>query len=180
MPTANAIKGAATERMVAKYLKFEAFAAAERRLKEGRADDQGDIDGVPHFTIQVKYVAQPRLQSWVEDTLKQRDHAGNPFCVLIVRRKNQPVEKWDAYFPPLVKELGDVDTPESEAWTWTRMDLRMAVPVMSTLVRAHAWGMHPGLLGQSSNTSVSNWTDGTPACASAPSTERGTPPSPTT
>lgn len=180
MPTANAIKGAATERMVAKYLKFEAFAAAERRLKEGRTDDQGDIDGVPYFTVQVKYVAQPRLQSWVEDTLKQRDNAGNPFCVLIVRRKNQPVEKWDAYFPPGTTELGDHDTPESEAWTWTRMDLRMGVLLMTTLVRAHAWGMQPGLLGQSSNTSASNWTDATPASAYVPSTERGTLPSPTT
>lgn len=121
--------------MVVAYLKYEAFAGAERRLREGRRDDQGDIDGVPLTTIQVKYVAQPRMQSWVEATLKQRDNAGNPFCLLIVRKKGKPVAQWDAYFPPRFPELGDCETPESEAWTWTRMDLRLAVLELGHMIR---------------------------------------------
>lgn len=176
MPTANARKGAETERMVAKYLRQEAFAAADRRLREGRADDQGDIDGVPHTTIQVKYVAQPALQSWVTDTLKQRDTAGNPLCMLIVRRKNKPVAQWDAYLPPDKPVIGGFETPESEAWTWTRMDLRLAVARLTVMVRIWAFsdsyslatGSRPTTTGE-----IREW-------LSAPYMEKGTRPSPTT
>lgn len=156
MPTANARKGAETERIVAKYLAHEAFAAAERRLKEGRRDDQGDIDGVPHTTIQVKYVERPALQTWITDTLKQRDNAGNPLCLLVVRRKNHPVEKWDAYLPPMEQDPYAPEVlDESEAWTWTRMDLRLAVVHLSAMVRIMAYsdlysvstGLKPTLAG---------------------------------
>lgn len=134
MPTPNARKGSETERMVAKYLREQGFAAADRRLREGRADDQGDIDGVPYTTIQVKYVAQPRLQSWVTDTLKQRDAAGNPFCLLVVRVKGKPPQQWDAHMPDPRPEL-----PEAEAWTWTRMDLRLAAYLLAEMIQGRTY-----------------------------------------
>lgn len=127
MPTANAIKGAATERMVVKYLREQGFPSADRRLREGRNDDQGDIDGVPLTTIQVKYVAQNRYAMWVVDTVRQRDRAGNPLCLLVRRVPRKPVEQWEASMPTL-------GYPEEEAWTWQRMDLRLAVLILATRI----------------------------------------------
>ncbi len=176
MPTANARKGAETERMVAKYLAREAFAAAERRLKEGRRDDQGDIDGVPHTTVQVKYVAQPAVQSWITDTLKQRNNARNPFCLLVVRRKGKPVAQWDAYMPPVWRTGYESEVlDESEAWTWARMDLRLAVVRLSAMVRIWAYSdLYSATTGSTPSL------DGITAWLSAPSTGKVIPPSRTT
>lgn len=176
MPTANARKGAETERMVAKYLRTQGFAAADRRLREGRQDDQGDIDGVPFTTIQVKYVARPALQAWVTATLKQRDTAYRPLCLLIVRAKGKPVAQWDAYMPPLKPFVGDRATPEAEAWTWTRMDLRLAVVHLSVLTRALSYSQSFSAITGSTPTRPSEIT----AWLSALSTEKDTPPSRTT
>lgn len=162
--------------MVANYLRSQAFAGAERRLREGRRDDQGDIDGVPHTTIQIKYVAQPRLQTWVTDTLKQRDNAGNPFCLLVVRVRHQPVQCWDAYMPPMGGLMFPPEVlPEAEAWTWTRMDLRLAIVHLSDLIRIWAFSN-----SYSVSTGSTPTVDGIREWLSAPSMEKGTPPSPTT
>lgn len=145
MPTANARKGAETERMVAAYLRLQGFPGADRRLREGRSDDQGDIDGVPYTVIQVKYVAKPALQAWVTATLKQRDTAGSPLCLLVVRVKGKPPQQWDAYMPSSYfmasYEWGD-GTPaagqpdEREAWTWMRCDLRLAAVILKRMAGA--------------------------------------------
>lgn len=175
MTTANARKGSETERMVAKYLREQGFWMADRRLREGRQDDMGDIDGVPYTTIQVKYVASNRLQAWVTDTLKQRDTAGTPLCLLVVRTKYRNIEGWDAYAPT-------TGYPEAEAWTWTRMDLRLAVAVLKTRVAVEE-------LGQSFRSAPSSPTTSTDSSTSphvneempsAPSTESDESPSPTT
>lgn len=181
MPTANARKGAEAERIVARYLRQQGFPGADRRLREGRTDDQGDIDGVPFTTIQVKYVAQPRMQSWVTDTLKQRDVAGNPLCMLVVRVKHQAPGKWSAYMPSSYfiasyewndgVPAGD-SVGEAEAWTWVRMDLRMAAFALKRMIRALS-------SLSSSNNTESRWAE-TAALLSVPFTEKDTPPSPTT
>lgn len=129
MPTANARKGSATERMVAKYLREQGFWMADRRLREGRNDDQGDIDGVPFTTIQVKYVEANRYAAWVLDTIKQRDTAGTPLCLLVRRVPRKPVEQWEASMPT-------TGFPEEEAWTWRRMDLRLAVELLQEMITA--------------------------------------------
>lgn len=126
MPTANARKGSETERMVAKYLR-EFWPDADRRLREGRNDDQGDIDGVPFTTIQVKYVEANRYAMWVVDTIRQRERAGNPLCLLIRRVPRKPVEQWEASMPT-------IGYPEEEAWTWRRMDLRLAVEELGRMI----------------------------------------------
>lgn len=169
MPTANARKGSATERMVAAYLRKNGFPEADRRLREGRMDDQGDIDGVPFTVIQVKYVAANRYQQWVDDTLRQRDNAGAPLCLLVRRIPQKPVEQWEASMPTS-------GYPEAEAWTWTRMDLRLAVDRLKTLVAVEELTRSD----QSWSTMTSACGEGTEASASVPSTEKGTPPSPTT
>lgn len=154
--------------MVAKYLVKEGFPLADRRLREGRADDQGDIDGVPYTVIQVKYVAQPRMQSWVDDTLKQRDAAGAALCMLVVRVKGQAVGKWSAFMPSsyfiasyedgIGGIVGD-GVAETEAWTWVRMDLRMAVFALKRMTTA---------LGTLSRQSLSTTTSHFPGETRAP------------
>lgn len=155
--------------MVAAYLRKNGFPEADRRLREGRMDDQGDIDGVPFTVIQVKYVAANRYQQWVDDTLRQRDNAGAPLCLLVRRIPQKPVEQWEASMPT-------TSYPESEAWTWTRMDLRLAVDRLSRMIRVEEFCRSAPY----SSITESTWPDGTGASASAPSTEKDTPPSPTT
>lgn len=122
--------------MVAKYLREQGFWMADRRLREGRNDDQGDIDGVPFTTIQVKYVESNRYAAWVIDTIKQRDTAGTPFCMLVRRVPRKPVEQWEASMPDPRPEL-----PESEAWTWTRMDLRLAVVHLNEMIGGREYSL---------------------------------------
>lgn len=174
MPTANARKGAETERMVAKYLATQGFPQADRRLREGRQDDMGDIDGVPFTVVQVKYVHQKRMQQWVLDTLEQRDTAGAPLCLLVVRVPHRAVQWWDAHMPlgMIYPEqiFGEEGTPG-----WIRMDLALAAALLRRKIAE---------MEVSSHLSLQDWTlilpDGTKVSPSVPSTENGSPPSPTT
>lgn len=129
--SANGRKGAETERMVAKYLRPH-WPEVDRRLREGRADDQGDLDGVPDTCTQVKYWAKPRMQEWVDQTLKQRENKRCQWVWIISRVKYQPVEKWDAFLP--LTHLGFAVNVR-EASGWVRMDLGTAVAVMKELHR---------------------------------------------
>ncbi len=165
--------------MVAKYLREQGFWMADRRLREGRTDDQGDIDGVPYTTIQVKYVAANRMPAWVTDTLKQRENAGTPYCLLVVRTKYRGVEGWDAYLP--AEHLGLVPGGDiQEAWTWIRMDLRMAVVQLKALIEA-ATDVRGPWVPSSPTTSMGGLgkVHVTRASSSVPSMERATPPSAT-
>lgn len=138
MPTANSRKGAETERLVAKYFREQGVWMADRYLREGRKDDKGDIEGVPFTTVQVKYVQKPAIQTWITATLKQRDNAGTPYCLLVVRRPMKKPEAWDAWMPyhQLVGEQRAAF--EAEAWTWVRMDLRLAVAQLAKLAQRHS------------------------------------------
>lgn len=133
--------------MVAKYLREQGFAAADRRLREGRADDQGDIDGVPLTTIQVKFEKANRYQAWITATLRQREAAGNPLCLLVRRVLYKPVEQWDAYMPTL-------GYPEAEAWTWTRMDLRLGVDVLKRKIATEELSRSYSALSLATTTSM--------------------------
>lgn len=132
--------------MVARYLREQGFPEADRRLREGRADDQGDIDGVPYTVIQVKNVESNRYAAWVLDTIKQRDEAGAPLCLLVRRVPRKPVEQWEALMPSsyfmasfeYVVDGSPVEGEplETEAWSWVRMDLRLAVFAIRRMTKA--------------------------------------------
>lgn len=185
MPNPNQRKGAATERMVAKYLQANGFPNADRRLREGRRDDQGDIDGVPFTTIQVKSVEANRYAMWVVDTARQRDIAGAAMCLLVRRVPRKPVEQWEALMPSsyFIADFewahgGGGSLPEEEAWTWVRMDLKLAVVALKRMTGA--------LRILSDPSSTATWMGSTlplpetRVSLSAPSTEKEIPPSPTT
>lgn len=174
MPTANARKGAETERLVARYFREQGFWMADRRLREGRQDDQGDIDGVPFTTIQVKYAKQLRLPAWVVDTLRQRDQANTPLCLLVVRKPQRLPAAWDAYMPyHQVWPSGPPGGPtESEAWTWVCMDLRLAVAHLHMKIQRQS------LSAPSLSTTVRT-IEGVAERPYVPFTERADPASPT-
>jgi hypothetical protein len=159
--------------MVAKYLREQGFPLADRRLREGRADDQGDIDGVPGVVIQVKNVESNRYAAWVLDTIKQRNMAGAVHCLLVRRVPRKPVEQWEASMPDPRPEL-----PESEAWTWHRMDLRLAVHHLHEWVEAMTYRSY--LSGPSLSTTTFSSPGETRTWPSALSTESGSRPSATT
>lgn len=115
------------------YLKYEAFAGAEK-------GPGGGIVDIPFTTVQVEAEARPDLQSQVTSLLGARDAAGNPFCLLVVRTKGQPPATWDAYLPPMWElEYASEPLPEREAWTWVRMDLRLAVVHLGSAIRTWAF-----------------------------------------
>lgn len=136
---ANQRRGAETERMAARYLKTW-WPEVDRRLREGRFDDQGDLDGVPLTCTQVKYWDRPRLQEWVTSTLKQRENKDCPLVWIISHVKYRPVDRWDVYMP--VTQLYGVSADEGEASSWIRMDFRLAVRVMLDLIvdNRNSWG----------------------------------------
>lgn len=165
--------------MVAKYLREQGFWMADRRLREGRHDDQGDLDGVPFTTVQVKYVERPSVPVWMTETLKQRDTAGTPLCLLVVRKKQKRPEAWDAYMPSSYFVASFEDTyghpvgdhlDEAEAWTWMRMDLRLAARILRRIVAQ----LSPSGLSLST-TPVSPYEGDHGAQPSVPSTEKPEP-----
>lgn len=175
MTNPNGAKGAQTERMVAKYLRENGFPQADRRLREGRTDDQGDIDGVPFTVIQVKYVESNRYPQWVADTLRQRENAGARYCMLIRRIPHKPVEQWEASLPDPRPEL-----PDLEAWTWSRMDLRLGVVLLDEMVGAERFAQtRRGLSNRSLTTTTLPYVVHRPGCPCAQCTESGEPPSAT-
>ena len=132
---ANHDKGAKAERDVAKYLSAW-WPQARRALGAGRKDDRGDIHGVPYTVVQVKDCEALRLPKWVQQTSQQRANEGAPFCLLVVKKKYKPTGQWDAYVPAWL--LTDLTLDESEAWTWFRMDLALAVVVLERQIVMHA------------------------------------------
>jgi hypothetical protein len=174
MPTSNSRKGSETERMVAKYLRDQGFPRADRRLREGRQDDCGDIDGVPYTTIQVKYVAANRYQEWVTDTLRQRDEAGTPLCLLIRRVPRKSVEEWEALMP-LAQIYGEQIFGEGMSQGWVRMDLSLAMAIIRRKV-ASLWDPSSPTTSEIHGIGSVHVTKGS---FSAPSTESPTPPFPT-
>lgn len=126
------------EQKVVQYFKHKAFAGAERLPAPLKG-----IDGVPFTTIQVEREDRPQLQPRIDELIARRNADGNPFCLLVTHPKgNRPglwPDVWDAYLPPMWDlDYGPEPTPETEAWTWVRMDLRLAVVHLSSAIRT--WG----------------------------------------
>lgn len=144
-------KGSAAERAVARFLK-DWWPLADREGLAGRKLDKGDIRGVPLTVIEVKAEETFRLPKWIAETLRERDNADAPLCLLVVKVKYKPVGKWDAWMP--ISQLGEPGFPEGEAWTWTRMDLLLAAAVLERLIKEQ-WVLPSRLLRSSPTTGSS-------------------------
>lgn len=103
MPNPNRRHGRATEIMVANYLAGAGWPHAEPTRRSGWADDRGDIDGIPGFTIEVKSAREWRVPEWLGELADEMVNAGNENGVLVVRRRGTTdVSRWYA-----MSELGE-------------------------------------------------------------------------
>jgi hypothetical protein len=88
MTNPSKIKGDRGELEVAKLVAELTGYPVRRKLGAGRADDTGDLDGIPETTVQVKNfkdIARAIRES-LDDLETQRANAGTPFAVAFIRR----------------------------------------------------------------------------------------------
>jgi hypothetical protein len=88
-------KGDAAELEIARVLHDLTGWPVRRKLGAGRADDTGDLDGIPDTVAQVKNYADPAraIREALADLEQQRANAGATFAVAFVRRRGG---KWAA------------------------------------------------------------------------------------
>lgn len=93
-------KGARAERLVASYLQAHGYPYAERRGGEGKANDRGDLDGLPLYFVSVKYVSRrvASMPAWWRQAVAGAERTDRA-PLLIVVFAGLPVETsvtWDA------------------------------------------------------------------------------------
>jgi hypothetical protein len=95
-------KGDSAEREIAALVNSLTGWPTRRKLGAGRADDTGDIDGIPDCTAQVKnYTDIGRaVREALHDLEQQRLNAGTTHAVAFIRRPGgrwiavQTIEQW--------------------------------------------------------------------------------------
>lgn len=82
-------KGDAAELEAARRLAALTGFPIRRKLGAGRADDTGDLDGVPETTVQVKNYADcaRAIREGLPALRTQQANAGTPYAALLVRRR---------------------------------------------------------------------------------------------
>jgi hypothetical protein len=81
-------KGNTAEREIARQIADLAGWPVRRRLQEGRADDSGDLEGIPDTCAQVKNYVDPAraLREAMADLPGQQARAGARYGVAFIRR----------------------------------------------------------------------------------------------
>ena len=98
-------KGDAAELEIARLVADLTGWPVRRKLGAGRADDTGDLDGIPDTTAQVKNYADVLrgISGALTDLPEQQANAGTTFGVAFVRRRGgrwmavMPLEQWATY-----------------------------------------------------------------------------------
>lgn len=95
MTNPSKAKGDRGEREVAKLLADLTGYPVRRKLGAGRADDTGDLDGIPNTTAQVKDYKNvtTAIRDAIDDLETQRINGGTDFAVAFIRR---PGGRWIA------------------------------------------------------------------------------------
>lgn len=112
MPSASKTKGDRAEREAAALLADELGLPVRRKLGAGRLDDEGDLEGLPGWTLEVKNRPGDVLRALREglaDAEREQANAGTLFGAALVRR---PGGRWFvamtvAQFATVVRELLD-------------------------------------------------------------------------
>jgi hypothetical protein len=99
-------KGDQAEREIAALLTDQLGSRVRRKLGAGRSDDEGDIDGLPLVTVEVKAFADVArgVREGLADLEREQANAGTPFGVAFIRRPGgrwiavQSVEAWCALY----------------------------------------------------------------------------------
>ena len=99
MTTRSKRKGDNAERELAKLLADLVGGNVRRKLGAGRQDDQGDIDGIPATTVEVKSYADitRAIRDGLDDLTREHANTDNTFAVCFVRR---PGGRWIAVMTP--------------------------------------------------------------------------------
>lgn len=87
MTSPQARKGAHAEREIAALLTDLTGWPIRRRLQEGRADDTGDLEGIPDTVVQVKNYRDiaRAIREGVNDATQQQAQAGTTFAAAAIR-----------------------------------------------------------------------------------------------
>lgn len=102
-------KGDSAEREIAAIINALTGWPVRRKLGAGRADDAGDLDGIPDTTAQVKSYkdVQRGIREAIDDLDRQRANANTTHAVAFIRR---PGGRWLA-----VQTVGQWATTAREA-----------------------------------------------------------------
>jgi hypothetical protein len=103
MTNRSGAKGSDAEREVQALLRrLMKRPQIRRALGAGRQDDVGDIDGVPHTAIQVKWLASPlkAINEGINQIEQQRLNRRVRFGVVFVRRTRVRVHPWIVVMTP--------------------------------------------------------------------------------
>lgn len=89
MTTASKRKGDTAELEAARILADLTGWPVRRKLGAGRTDDEGDLDGVPDTTIEVKNYADitRAVNDGLEDLQREQANAGTTFGAAMIRRR---------------------------------------------------------------------------------------------
>jgi hypothetical protein len=81
-------KGDAAEREIAKILADQLGFPVRRKLGAGRTDDEGDLEGVPDWTLEVKNYADVArgITKGLADCEREQQNAATTFGAALVRR----------------------------------------------------------------------------------------------
>ena len=109
-------KGDKAEREIAGLLVELTGWPVRRKLGAGRADDTGDLDGIPETTVQVKDYRDVlrAIREGLPALRVQQANAGTPFAALLVRRRGG---HWAAVMDldQLAALLREATAPEGDA-----------------------------------------------------------------
>jgi hypothetical protein len=89
VPHPSKRKGDGAELEVARLLADLTGWPVKRKLGAGRADDTGDLHGIPQTTLQVKSYADVlrAIREGLADLEVQQANSGDPFGAVLVRRR---------------------------------------------------------------------------------------------
>lgn len=95
MTSASGRKGSKAEREIAGILSDQLGVTVRRKLGAGRRDDEGDLEGLPDVTIEVKNYADVAraVRDGLDDAVKEQANAGTTHGVAFIRR---PGGRWFA------------------------------------------------------------------------------------
>lgn len=117
MTTPSKRKGDAAELEAARLLAQLTGWPVRRRLGAGRADDCGDLDGIPDSCVQVKHYRDitRAINEILTELPVQQTNAGTPYAFGLVRR---PGGRWFAVLdlPNLCALLREATEPEWETF----------------------------------------------------------------
>jgi hypothetical protein len=119
-------KGDTAEREIATILNLLTGWPVRRKLGAGRADDTGDLDGIPDTTAQVKHYADVTraVREGLDAVAVQQANAGTPHGVAFIRRPGgrwfsaMTVEQWATLAREALLDVDDngPDAPAGGEW----------------------------------------------------------------